>query len=224
MLSDEECRFLSERMKISVSHVEEKLSEVFLSGYRAGIEEFVSFCVKAIRTCQLDVLADSQLVSGSHEVVERINKCAIFLQGRICDQGARDILDAFRHAFRLYALGGLHDLWVYQENEMWYPKIILDCELKPNCINLLPGEIVIYRGASISEWEVSRYGQSWSTEEAVARRFAYQSYEHMPWFKREERVVFRTTVNKSLVFYACQAPEYEVVVDSTKIGCVELLS
>ena len=223
MLSDEACGFLAVHMKISVSHVEKKLSESWLSGDRVEIEGFISFCVQAVRVCKFGVIGDSQTESNSREVVERINHFAIFLQGKIFDESAREILDAFRHVFQLYAFGGLHDLWVYQENEMWYPKIFLDCEIRPNCIHLLPDNIVIYRGASISEWEVSRYGQSWSTQEAVARNFAYKCYEHMSWFRKEERKIFRATVNKKLVFYACEAPEYEVVVDPAGIACVELL-
>lgn len=221
MLSSEDREFISKEMKISLQSIDSKLSEDFLSPYRRQFEVAISFFVNSIRM-QNDGGYKFDHASFEDSPAESvINQHYIELSGKIDNLEANAILDSIRHAFCSFAYNGIHQLFTHQENESWYPRVILDCVLKPNNIESLPEVVLLYRGADISELRLSSFGQSWTTKEQVAREFAYKHYENQDWFNKENRVIFKTKYPRCFVYYANQAPEYEVVIDTSKIGKVE---
>jgi hypothetical protein len=134
-----------------------------------------------------------------------------------------EVFDSIRHAFVSFAYNGLHQLFTRQENEVWYPRVILKAELMPNDIESLPNNIVLYRGTDKKEFETNNYGQSWSTKLNVANDFAYQHYVAQPWFNEEERIVLKAEICKSAVFFSDQSCEYEVVVDTKFLSNVQVV-
>lgn len=133
-----------------------------------------------------------------------------------------EILDSLRHAFTLFLSGGLYDLYVYKSNESWYPKIVLKSELKLNDISGLSSSIIIYRGCNVSEFNIKKYGQSWSTSIEVAREFAYQHYASEAWYEKEKRCVLKAVVKKEAVFFSNQSNyEKEIAVDISKLTSVQ---
>jgi hypothetical protein len=211
-------------MKISIESIESKLSENILSPYRQQFETAISFFVKFIRMQgELGYKFDyTSFVDGPAK--SAINQYYNELSGTIDSVEANDILDSIRHAFCSFACDGLHQLFTHQENETWYPKVILDCELKPNNIDSLPEIAVLYRGTDLLELKQASYGQSWTTKEHVAHEFAYKHYENQDWFKKENRIILKTEYPKRFAYYANQAPEYEVVINTSKIGKVYRIS
>lgn len=223
MISQDDCEFISKKMKISLESINTKLKEDCLSIDRYKIESAISFFIQAITNqhasgyeFNFDTLEDSPA-----EI--EINNYYSELHEEITTSEAKIALDSIRHAFASFAYNGLHQLFTHQENEYWYPKIILDCELKPNNIDSLPEIIIIYRGTDISEYNNSEYGQSWTTNEHVAREFAFTHYADQDWFTNENRIILKTSYPRNFVYYANLAPEYEVAIDTSKIGKFELI-
>ncbi len=133
-----------------------------------------------------------------------------------------EFLDSMRHAFASFSSGGLYDLYVFQENESWYPKVILSKELIPNDIDKLSDKINLFRGCSLKEHSEELYGQAWTTSKTIAEMFAYQHYEHKPWYRKSDRAVIKTTFPKKGVLFSKQSIEFEVVIDTKFLGNVEI--
>lgn len=221
MLSSEDRDFISKEMKIVLESIDSKLSEDFLSPYRHHFEAAISFFITSIRT-QNELGYKFDHISFEDSPAEKaINHHCNELSEIIDNAEASGILDSIRHAFCSFAYNGIHQLFTRQENEGWYPKVILDHEIKPNDIDSLPDVVILYRGADISEFEQSSFGQSWTTKEQVAREFAYVHYENQHWFKKADRIILKTKYPKRFVYYATQTPEFEVAIDTSKIGKVE---
>lgn len=134
------------------------------------------------------------------------------------------IIDPIRHAFSGFAYGGLHQLFTRQENEAWYPKVILTKELTPNDIASLAETVEIYRGCGMNEHTIRKYGQSWSTSKNVAEQFAHVHYQNQPWFNIQNRVVLQSTAPRSAIFYSKQECEFEVVINVNLLGKVKVCS
>ncbi|CUJ39699.1 Uncharacterised protein [Achromobacter xylosoxidans] len=223
MLLVEDRDYMAREMKISLESIDCKLGEFDLIGCRSEIEAAISFFVKSVRLQRESKYVLDYYSFEDCPAEESINKCYCGFLDKIKNESAIAVLDSLRHAFCSFASGGLHGLFTRQENEVWYPKVILDCELKPNTIHLLPEIITIYRGADISEYEHSRFGQSWTIDKRVANEFAYKHYENQEWFEIGRRVVLRAKYLKRFVFYADQAPEYEIAVDPSKLTEVNVV-
>lgn len=135
-------------------------------------------------------------------------------------------LDNLRMAFFRYIFGGLTDLFTYQENEGWWPKIVLDRVIDPNDIDTLDDEVIIYRGCDISEYNNGVFGQSWSTNEDLARVFAYKHYSSQEWYDESDRVVLWAIYDKTDILYSNQTEygEFEVVVKNGFPKGVEVLT
>ncbi|MFS6896341.1 hypothetical protein ACDX38_13765 [Pseudomonas aeruginosa] len=138
------------------------------------------------------------------------------------NEHAYAIIDPIRHAFVGFAGGGLHQLFTGQENEAWYPKVRLTKELKPNDIATLAETVEIYRGCSIKEHTIQKYGQSWSTSKNVAEQFAYVHYQNQPWFNIQDRAILQSTISKTAIFYSKQECEFEIVVNVNLLGKVQI--
>ncbi|WP_155859849.1 hypothetical protein [Acinetobacter terrae] len=128
------------------------------------------------------------------------------------------ILDSLRHAFNIFGEGGLINLWIYQENQCWYPFIKIEEILFPNDINLLPNDLTIYRGCSKNEYKNKKFKQSWSLEKSVAESFAYEHYKDQDWFNINDRCVVEAQISKkSVYYYRNSSYENEVVVNVSKL-------
>ena len=132
------------------------------------------------------------------------------------------VLDSLRMAFFRFASGGLRDLYVYQENESWYPRILLREVLEPNDIESLEDVFMIYRGCDRSELDSSAYGQSWTKSREVAEKFAFQHYSSQEWFVERNRVVLQATCLRENVLFSDQTEygEFEVVVVAETVADV----
>lgn len=133
------------------------------------------------------------------------------------------VLDSIRMAFYRFISGGLKDLLVYQENEAWYPRIILREVLYPNDIDSLDDEFFIYRGCDVSEFESKEFGQSWTTSENEARDFALKHYASQDWFDKEKRIVVRSKCRKCDTLYSDQTTEgeFEIIINTNNLSNVE---
>lgn len=78
--------------------------------------------------------------------------------------------------------------------------------------------VEIYRGCDISEFNLKEFNQAWTTKQNIA----FKHYSNQKWFKFENRVILKATINKNDIFYAKNSGEYEVVVDSGKLINVEI--
>jgi hypothetical protein len=136
---------------------------------------------------------------------------------------AAAMIDSFRHAFSHYTYGGLHWLFTHQENECWYPKVVINKVIEPNDINTLDELLFIFRGASESELESASFGQSWTTRLEVAKDFAYKHYLAQDWYKEEERLIFCAIYERCNVLFSDQSQlgEYEIAVNPARLVDVE---
>ncbi len=141
------------------------------------------------------------------------------------DEDLYGVLDNLCMAFFRYAKGGLNALYVNQENEAWFPKIILTQVLYPNDIGSLQDNFLIYRGCNISEFNSRCYGQSWTTKIDIARSFAYNHYSSQDWFSENDRIILVANYARKNVLYSDQTDygEFEIVVHSGKLENVGLL-
>lgn len=140
------------------------------------------------------------------------------------DSDVYDVIESLRHAFISFDRGGIRDLYKYQENQSWYPRLIVDRIIYPNDINVLDDEIVIYRGCSVVEYNNNDYGQSWTTSQVVAEKFAYEVYINESWFCEEDRLIVTALCNKDFLLYSDQAmhSEYEVVLRKDAISSLNV--
>ena len=133
------------------------------------------------------------------------------------------VLDSLTMAFYRFISGGLRDLYTYQENEAWYPRIVLTKVLAPNDIDSLEEDFVIYRGCDRSELASCAFGQSWTTSRKVAKDFAFHHYSSQEWFSAEDRIILQALYRREKVLFSDQTQhgEFEVVVRTEAINDVQ---
>ena len=121
--------------------------------------------------------------------------------------------DLFNY-LRLYKCGGVFKLFKYKQAEWEGPQVrITKSDVPPSDVHQLPDILDIYRGISKSELRSEYYGQSWSTDIAVARTFAFDTYSD-----KERGVVVKSTVNKRIVIYCSQQDnESEVILEDGSV-------
>jgi glycosyltransferase involved in cell wall biosynthesis len=212
--------FLKDKMCIDVKNLYEKISS-FSSSEQCVIYNFIKKCITQINSMQNNINANT-LDFHEHPIVKEITNFYNNLIDNIKEDEAKIVLDSIRQAFSHFAVGGLLQLYERQENEVWYPKILLTEVLIPNDISLLPDYVEIYRGCDISEFNLKEFNQAWTTKQNIASDFAFKHYSNQKWFKSENRVILKATINKNDIFYAKKSGEYEVVVDSGKLINVEI--
>jgi len=129
------------------------------------------------------------------------------------------IFDNIRHAFINYCQGGILEVYKHREAEGWYPKIIIDSNLGDrNDIERLNNEVVIYRGTSKDEYNSKTFGQSWTLDEEIANKFAFEHYEGQPDYENTTRVILKAKINKQHIYYYKEEnKEQEVIVNSNMI-------
>lgn len=219
MLHHSDHEFIANNMKIIVSSIESKLNEKFFIKYRSQAVDAISKYISAIRKFEQ---------SGVKRDLCSANEAEIFIKSYYCDlvesiedNEVKQVFDALRYSFACYAYNGLHQLYTRQENESWHPKIILTEILYPNDIDSLNEILTLYRGCDISELDNKDFGQAWTTSLSVAEAFAYTHYSGQEWFDTEKRVVLKTTYSKDHVLFSEQSVEYEVAIDTNKLGHVQ---
>lgn len=224
MLSNFAKSFISNEMAIELSSIERRLVEPGVVEHRNEIEAAISKFIDAIVTQQSSGRQRDPYSFSESEAEQFINNH--FRQASKCIASEKAIwtLDSLRHAFVSFAFNGLHQLYTRQENEVWYPKVVLKDVLTPNDIDTLDDVFTIFRGCDVSEFATRRFGQSWSTSEKIALEFAFKHYESQDWFQKESRVVLRATYRKSDVLFSNQTDfgEFEVAVETDCLDDVVL--
>lgn len=218
--------FIADEMAIELSSIEERLIEPGIVEYKNDIEAAISKFIKAvIAQKEAGKLRDMCSFEDS-EAEKYINDYFCEVSENIASEKAKWTLDSLRHAFVSFAFNGLHQLYTRQENEGWYPKVVLKEVLEPNDIGVLSDVFFIFRGCDKSEFDSRNFGQSWSTSEEVAHEFAFKHYESQDWFQNENRIVLRATYCKSEVLFSNQTDfgEYEIAVKTDCLNDVVLYS
>lgn len=84
----------------------------------------------------------------------------------------------FFNYLRLFNSGGKLALYKHRQAEWKGPAISLyKSDFPDKNLHLLTNKNYIYRGMSINEFESKNFGQSWTTDIAVAMKFAQETYE-----------------------------------------------
>ncbi|MDQ6970866.1 MAG: hypothetical protein Q9M16_10185, partial [Mariprofundus sp.] len=138
MLSEKDKEFISRSMKIETKSIFDKFNEPEVSDHKEELEMAISVFLKAIYDQNESGAVHDMFSCEDSPAESLINRYAYDLSDKFSKQAVKEVLDSLRHAFCSFAFGGLHQLYTRQENEAWYPKIVLDEELKPNDIDTLP--------------------------------------------------------------------------------------
>ena len=216
---------MSNKMKIDLDSLDRKLNEEQILEYKEQLEEAVTIFLSFIyKQNESGISYNNKLIIEDTDAENYINNYACVLSKKLSNDSAKKVLDSLRHAFCSFAFNGLHQLFTHQEREIWYPKIILDEELIPNDIHVLPSNITLYRGTNRTEFNTKHYGQSWSTCRQTAYNFAFKHYAAQPWFEETDRIILKTIFPKEYVYFSNQSCEFEVVIDTSKITDVSLLT
>ncbi|MEG3135549.1 hypothetical protein SC206_18485 [Rouxiella sp. T17] len=210
-------------MKIDVSSIESKLNEPFFAEFKKIAIKIINEYIKAIKKIDDSCLKKDIYTLEKNETQSFINLYFHTITHSIKDENALQILDTLRHVFLSYASNGLHQLYTRQENEGWYPKIILTSILFPNDIDSMDENLTLYRGCDISEFENMTFGQAWTILPSIAKAFAYDYYFDQSWFNIRKRAVLITNYSKEFVLFYEQSAEQEVVINTSKLGLVKLM-
>lgn len=200
---------MSENMCIDLESIASKLEAPELSKRKDDVVAFINSVAKVF------TVATSK--SDFNELYQKYS----YLHDELY---VNEVVDSIRHSFISFWEGGLLELFTYQENEGWYPKIILKEELKPNDIESLPTLLTIYRGCSAREFDEKKFGQSWSTSIDIAKLFAFFHYQGQHWFNEKERVVLKANIEKRNILFSKQSGEFEVVIDVNRLKNINKLT
>ena len=214
--------FIANSMKIELASITNKINEPDLEEYKELLIKMIENCAQVLIKFETNRPEPLLLMGADNEAEKEINNYALSLMGDFSNEDKiYQTIDSLRHAFCSFAYNGLHQLYTRQENEVWYPKVVLNEILEPNDIETLDDPIILYRGCSISEYENTNYGQAWSTSKERAYDFAFQHYASQPWFDKNKRVVLKTKYPKDKVLYSDQSVEYEVVIQPEHLAEIE---
>ncbi len=202
--------FLSSKMSIDLAHLHKKLNSDEIITYKSlvidSIERFIN-------------IVDSQ--DEPNNIERKLNNTYVELSSKVSNDNVLEVLDSIRHACVTFSDGGLQSLYINQENQNWYPKVTIHQVLDVSDLSSFPDMIAVFRGCDISEYDSKEYGQSWSTDLQAASDFAFVHYQHQPWFSKSNRIVLKSYIPKSGVFFSRQSnSEKEVVVDTRKLELV----
>ncbi len=204
--------FLEERMSVNVDHLNISLQKECT---KDEVSELFSVISEMISEVESNPNQPNILDDPSNSEIHRIYEKSVSKNNQIEQK-----LDSLRHAFTSYLAGGLYDLYCHQENYGWYLPIELTRVLEPNLIHELEDTTRIYRGCSINEFEDDNYGQSWSTDIAIAQLFAFSHYSSAPWFDTSNRVILRAEIDKEHIYFS-RSYESEIVVNTIKLKHIE---
>lgn len=127
----------------------------------------------------------------------------------------------FYNYLRLFKDGGKLKLYKHRQAEWKGPIVRLsrsDCPTPK--LDLLVDKNFIYRGMSATEYKSRSFGQSWTTDVQVAKKFAVDTYED-----QRDGVVAVANLNRPDVIYVFEDdPESEVVIDSSSIRSAHMFN
>ncbi|MCG3668594.1 hypothetical protein ACOTVO_07235 [Aliarcobacter butzleri] len=191
--------YLKNKMNIDLNHLFEEINK--FPDDKSLIKEFLEILVSINLPYKEFELGDSEFYKNQEYFDEQWKK--FWDKNGINDEkDSYYIFDNLRHAFNSYKFGGLIQLYERAEKEDWYPKIVINSFLgKQEDIDLLDNEITIYRGTSFKEYESGIFSQPWSLDEDIARKFAFEHYRGQLFYSNTERVLLKTKINKSDIFY-----------------------
>ncbi len=203
---------LESRMSIDVEHILEKVSTPEIRPYSDLVVESIEIYCDFVLNNNCASEVNHHFVSTAENVQEGSE---IYL-----------VLDSIRMAFWRYISGGMHELYTYQENEAWHPKINLYQVITPNDIDSLGETIEIFRGCDRSELDTGNVGQSWTTNLTVARDFAFQHYDGAEWLVEGNRVVLKAVCSRNDILFSDQTEygEYEIVARQGSLSDVQVVT
>lgn len=208
MLYEDVMSVLRDDMLIDITHLFSKINSASMCPYSSD-------CFG----CLARFVSSLNKVNAS----EAINDIAFQVSESVPNSEFKGFIDSMRHAFISFSKGGMRDLFEYQENQVWYPRILLKEVITPNDIHTLDSVITLYRGCDQSEYISKAFGQSWSTSEEVAREFAFTHYSSQNWFDSGSRCLLTAKIDRDHVYYSNQRKhEREVVVDTEKLRDLEI--
>lgn len=211
MFNYSDYEFLKNDMKIVVDSIELKFEESPFKYFKSMAADTISKSIDIIR---------KERYNGGNNSKEAINSLYGNLIKSFKNNEVKEVFDTLRLSFLRYSSGGLQDLYIYQENEDWHPKMVLTEVMKPNGNDTLDEILTIYRGCDITEYENRSFGQAWTTSLEIAKAFAHTHYSDKKWFNDKKRVVLEATYRREHVLFSQQSREFEVVIDTNKLGCV----
>jgi hypothetical protein len=217
MFTEEIENFLKKDMCICLVHLKEEINK-FIDDV-----ELISLYIKELVNLKLP---NRDFELGSEEFYENEESFKSFIRNFLSkNKISREnnnwyIFDTLGHAFHSYKMGGLIALYENQNNEEWYLKIVINKFLgKEEDILKLSERVTIYRGTSLEEYESGIFSQAWSLNIEKAKEFAFSHYSRQEIFIGTTRVVIKTEIPKSEIFYySDENEEKEVVLNSFNIN------
>lgn len=115
---------------------------------------------------------------------------------------------------RNFRRGGKFEVFKYREAEWGLPSNVLNkCDIDENRdLDSLSDYIKVFRGMSHDEFTSSDFGQSWSTDYEIARRFAQETYSD-----KRKGIVATTIISKYNALYYDKKHKFEVIVTQDSI-------
>lgn len=125
--------------------------------------------------------------------------------------------DIFNY-LRMYKDGGRFELFKGRQAEWDGPVVVLEkADVPDSNLSSLTNGLEIYRGMSTSEFDSSNFGQSWTTNIAVARKFAFDTYSDKP-----RGLIAKVKLdNKKVIYYSLEDSEFEVIMQPGSIKSAE---
>jgi hypothetical protein len=203
LLNNQVSTYLVNDMSIDIESIYDHLKSKELIPYTPlllkTVEEFVEYIIKYSNDSALDSIYTNAMKEIENKAVDTF-------------------LCTMLQSCRSFLIGGLRDLYIYQHNEDWCPKLIIKNVITPNDIEFLPDIVSIYRGCNINELNNQNYGQAWTTSIEIAKEFAYKHYFSQSWFVLEDRVILESCILKLDILFSCQSNyERDIVVNTKKL-------
>lgn len=208
--------YLTQTLSLDIEHLSKRLSELQTEDSKR-IVDFIQCCVNICSDPNL--MPDSGISHNyfDHPRIRKLTQEYAGFEDTFKTDDAKAVFDVIHHAFSHFMVGGLQQLYEHQQNEVWYPKIILTQELTPNDIDSLPEILKVYRGCNFSEFKSKNFKQAWTTNMDIASDFAFRHYARYEWFNLSERCICSAEILRTDILYSKQSGEFEVVVQPDKL-------
>ncbi len=122
-----------------------------------------------------------------------------------------DSLYDFFCCIRQFENYGKLELFRYRQPEWDVPRVVLTKSDFSSQKNVVVGDLEIFRGLSVTEFQRGKFGQSWTTNIDVAYDFAHREYN------QPHGLIIKTIVKSDMILDIAQLPEYEVIVEHGSI-------
>ncbi len=122
--------------------------------------------------------------------------------------------ELYNNLIRFYC-GGVYNLFKLRQPEWGAPKVSIRREDVPtlNNIGQLSDPQIIYRGLSDAEHNSKNYGQSWTLDIGIAKKFSNDTYSDQP-----TGVVVKAKVSrKNILYFEKNDSEKEVIIENGSI-------